>query len=58
MLERYCQLGEFLPKLAISDFQRLLPNTVDENLIISLVDQLRDLNSVTVALQRDKFTIS
>ncbi len=58
MLEHSCQLREFLPKLAVIDFQHLLPNTVDENLIISLKDQLRDLNSVTVALQGDNITIS
>ncbi len=47
-----------MAKLAIIDFQRPLPHTVNENWIISLTDQLRDLNSVTVALQREYITIS
>jgi hypothetical protein len=58
MLNRYTQIRDFLPLLEIDELDEKLLNNRQNRDVDSLIEELNDLNSVTLELQRDDITIS
>ena len=58
MLERYQRLREFLPNLRSHEIDMLLLSLVEDREVDSLSLRLKDLDSVTRALQKEGFTLS
>ena len=58
MLKRYQRLREFIPFLQLDSFDELTLTSRQNRDIDSLLDRLKDLDSVTESLQRDNPTLT
>ena len=58
MLSRYVQLSSVIPKIQVKGIVDLIPTLREDLVIKRMVEDMRELDSVTKALQRESLTLS
>ncbi|CAK4693193.1 unnamed protein product, partial [Aphanomyces euteiches] len=58
MSERFMTLRDFLMQLGESEVDALLPSVTESRDLDRLLLELRDMNAVTLELQRDDLTVA
>lgn len=58
MLERYCAIKDYIPKLDLKDIEEMTITKKRNDVVDSLFERLAEMESVTKALQSDTTTLS